>query len=169
MRIRIHAMQFVCCDGSLGASSARDHGQRGPNAMAGVNQCSVDDRAKRSYRTKRMVFVGTARHNERGQLRWIVRLGNLGVRVFSRTPTARGAGRSGLAVTPLLRFFVQSFLDKPSVPHRKLENCPFTAFGLHKRRLRGCLSHILRITGRSFHARCLTRLNHYGATIVSAV
>ena len=111
MRIRIHAMQFVCCDGCLGASSARDHGQRGPNAMAGVNQCSVDDRAKRSYRTKRMVFVGTARHNERGQLRWIVRLGNLGVRVFSRTPTARGAGRSGLACVPVSQIFGVKFLS----------------------------------------------------------
>ena len=60
-------------------------------------------------------------------------------RIFFQTTTPSPADSAGLAYVPLSRFFVKSFLDKPSAPHRKLKNWPLTAFGLQNRRLSGYL------------------------------
>ena len=72
---------------------------------------------------------------------------------FCPDPAPFAAARCVPSRHATAQIFCEKFFGQALSPRRKLENCPFTAFGLHKRRLRGCLSHILRITGRSFHAR----------------
>ena len=89
--------------------------------------------------------------------------------VFARTPPPSPPHAACLAVTPLLRFFVKSFLDKPSasivrsktVPSRRLDYTSDVCVDAYRT--------FSESRGDHFMHACLRRLNHYGNTIVSAV
>ena len=73
---------------------------------SGDNGCSVVDRHEQHARHKTQGFVGITRNNERGQRRWIVRLGPIGGSDFCPDPYPDRAFGSGVSHHATLRKFL---------------------------------------------------------------
>ena len=66
------------------------------------------------------VMLDRAKAARRGERGWLMAIGEVGLladRIFAQRPTRSPPNAAGLALIPLSRFFMKSFLDKPSAPN----------------------------------------------------